>query len=196
MCGNDVLIVGDFNIRQYKPDIDKNEVYADCKLNELLSIINAAGLHSHNTILNHQNNTLDLVLSNLDSIVVHRGSSLTDIPDAYHPPLEIVIHPKLRLKHAAKELRASHQISNNVQRLNFAKGDFLKLHTTIKSINWSPLYSMQNVNNAAKFLQEKIYNAVSLAVPVCRNKNKSKSQYPIWFTQEILKTLKKKRRKE
>ena len=29
MHGNDVLIVGDFNIRQYKPDIDKNEVFTD-----------------------------------------------------------------------------------------------------------------------------------------------------------------------
>jgi len=192
MHGNDVLIVGDFNIRQYKPDIDKNEVFTDDRLNELISIINTAGLHSYNTVFNHQNNTLDLVLSNLDPIVVHRGSSLIDKPDVYHPPLEIVIHPGSRLKFCSKKLHTIHQNSNTVQRLNFAKGDFLKLYRMVEAINWSPLYAMKDVNHAANFIQEKLYNAVSQTVPMY--KNKTKLQHPPWFTRDILKTIQKKKK--
>ena len=189
--GNDVLIVGDFNIRQFKPNIDRNGVVRNARLNELLLIIDAAGLYSHNSILNHQDNTLDLVLSNLRSVVVEKGSSLTGKSDVYHSPLEITIPPVSRSNNRSNQ-HVSPQNGNDKQRLNFAKGDFLKLYGAIKSINWTPLYAESDVNIAGKILQEKMYNTVSQAVPTY--KIKTKSQYPSWFTHGIIQTIRQKER--
>ena len=89
--GKDILLVGDFNIHNFQPDTDTKAVANDARLNELLCIISAAGLHSYNNILNYQSKTLDLVLSTLNTVMVTEGISLTERPDKYHPPLEITI---------------------------------------------------------------------------------------------------------
>ena len=87
-----ILVVGDFNICQFQSEIDENET-KDARLNKLLHVIDVAGLFSYNTIKNHQWKTLDLVLSNLQSIKVSEGSLLIHLPDEYHPPLEIELLP-------------------------------------------------------------------------------------------------------
>ena len=55
MKGKDILIAGDFNIRDFKPNTDRNVVTRDARLNELSCIIDVAQLHSYNNYT--RNNT-------------------------------------------------------------------------------------------------------------------------------------------
>ena len=132
MQEKDILLVGDFNIRAFTPEISKNEMMNNSKLRELFCFTRAAGLQSHNNVLNHQGKTLDLVLSNLRTVTVTEASPLAEPPDKYHPPLDIVLQISSR---STKHTIMSHTIDSNTNtlpRLNFPKGDYLKLYNTIK----------------------------------------------------------------
>ena len=133
--GYDVFVLGDFNIHHFALDEKEENETRDDRLEELLYYINVTGLQSHNTITNHQNKTLDLVLSNSNSIVVTRSISLTKYPDKYHPPLEISFLHTIRTKKASLKQNYSCHTTNAEQRLNFARGDFLKLYNAIRDIN-------------------------------------------------------------
>ena len=89
--GHDILIAGDFYIREFKIATDNRSTTRDPRLNELLSIMQITGLQSYNSVHNHQGKTLDLVLSNLDSLTVSESTSIVEHPDRYHPPLEITL---------------------------------------------------------------------------------------------------------
>ena len=74
------------------------------------------------------------------------------------------------------------------QRLNYARGDFLKLYYIIKSHDRTALYDITNVHDAANYFQEKMLEAVCQAVP--RTKKSPYSRYPPWLTCEIIRTIK------
>ena len=115
-----------------------------------------------------------------------RGTSLINNSDNYHPPLEISLQSTVCRNKITQTLKNEHK--NYSTRLNYAKGDFLKLYCTVQSIDWTPLYSMCNTNQAANFLQEKMYSAVCDAVP--QSRQRAESCYPPWFTCHIIRLIK------
>ena len=129
--GKDVLILGDFNVSNFESSMQVREGCAsDRRLVELIELLNITGLSSCNTVRNHLGRTLDIVLSNV-SAMVEQGASLTSYPDAYHPPLEIILgkrHPRAKTKNSVIsncELQESETFP--VPR-NFAGADFFAMY--------------------------------------------------------------------
>ena len=189
--GHDVLIAGDFNIREFKIATDNRSTTRDPRLNELLSIMQITGLQSYNSVPNHQGKTLDLVLSNLDSLIVNEGSSIVKHPNRYHPPLEITLQ-KTKHYHYPKETlirkQENKQDTKDYSRFNYAKGDYLKLYHAVQSIDFSPLYEIRDVDHATSFFQDKMLDAVDKSVP--QFKKRTEPRYPKWFTCDTIRSIK------
>ena len=90
---DDVLLLGDFNLPTFKTEhILQNQVASnDHKITTMYDFICVNDLTSHNKILNISANTLDLVISNRDTLDVERSDSIIAREDSFHPPLRITM---------------------------------------------------------------------------------------------------------
>lgn len=198
--GADIIILGDFNIPSFNHQkYTEIEAVSDKRLLELFDLFQIANLLSFNTVVNHQGKTLDLILGNVLGIVVTPGDSLVRHVDKYHPPLQVNVH-NIKIgnkmnenKERRAEVRRSISQPLNVQRkLNYAKADFYALYRKIEKINWEPLYSIDKPDRAAEHVQKEIYKVIIETVP--EKKTRGNHKYPIWFTREIISTIRAKER--
>ena len=168
--GKEILVVGDFNVPSFyfwygkhmneKKDIIPNTVITDKRSLELIDLMNIAGLMSYNSVNNHQNKTLDLVLSNIPSLSVIKGRSFTNLADKYHPPIEIEInnviahHTRAPPTSSTQEfpIPSTTKIHDEsplrqpfIRSLNYAKANFDALYSGLKNINWEALYKIKIV---------------------------------------------------
>ena len=215
--GIDMLILGDFNVpffyhwycRGMNEVVRKSSdmMRIDARSAELIDLVHVAGLRSHNKIVNHQNRTLDLVLSNLSTLSVLKGDSLITCTDAYHPPIEI----KLDINGVTRYSKSTNSLPTNIQNsnrnndsgdknwvncceLNYAKADFRRLYKGIKDIDWEPLYKIMSSDEAAEYLNDKMYGAVRGAVPIKKIRSGNTHKYPIWFNKNVIKMIRAKER--
>jgi hypothetical protein len=74
---------------------------------------------------------------------------------------------------------------------NFKKANFLVLYQTLFHSDWNRLYNFKDVDMAVDYFYEMIYRAFSMHVPK-RNKI-IKSEYPNWFTRDVIQMIKQKK---
>lgn len=172
------VICGDFNL----PTIDWSDVShplaTRAKDRLLISFMELCSLSQRNTIVNHTNNLLDLVLSNIDhsSLIVNNSLGFVT-PDLYHPPLEISleIQPSINARAAT------------ISKRNFYRTDFESLSYHLEQIDWSSKLRLLNSNEAASVFYHMLIRLIDEFVPM---KVPAKRSYPVWFTSVIINTLK------
>ena len=79
----------------------------------------------------------------------------------------------------------------DVKRYNFRKANFNLLYELIYSQDWSFIDDFSDVNTAIESFYEKLYALFDIAVPTYKN-TKSKYTYPTWYSQDLIKNIKRK----
>ncbi|XP_063929874.1 uncharacterized protein LOC135142136 [Zophobas morio] len=107
--------------------------------------------------------------------------------DKHHPCLltQISIADSKEVPFNTKEI-----YNNNCHRYNFLKADLPNLHCEFGRINWNDITEIKDVNCAVDHLNGKMYNLFDKFVP--RVKVRSSTNFPRWFTSEIIKDIKTK----
>ena len=176
LYGNNIVILGDFNI----PNLSSGGP----KVDVLSNFAQLFALDQYNHVYNSNNAILDLVLSNI-SCRVNRELFPLVKEDSYHPSLNI----SLSLSDFCK--KSTFPINLAQQKYNFRKANFPLLYDMILYIDWSDLYTSNDVNESCNQLYETLYGIIEVCVPKSIIRKRS---FPVWFTSEIIKCTKRKHR--
>lgn len=173
-CGvlnSNIIMLGDFNI----PEIINSDVHSNIsvKVKELTIFANFYNLKNVNNIINIQNKTLDLILTNMNIDVIRESEPLVE-EDKFHPALELSVNINFNKK-----------VNNNVNtnNYNFKKANFVGLYSELNTIDWSFLEVDTNVNNTVDLFYEHLYVIMNKYIPKFKKRS---SSYPLWFTPEMI----------
>ena len=177
-----ILIVGDFNAggfnweeKSFNPNCP---FYSKLKMQSILKFIDYMNLDQLNQGIPGQN-TLDLILSNYDQLVVGHTQSALVKEDRYHPTLEITIRGNNWLK--------NHE---NTKSFYFPTGDYKSLYLQIQEHNWSGVLLNTTIDAAAESFNCAILKAMRDNIPLRKSRV---PRYPKWFSRRLITLLKLKR---
>ncbi|KAJ3660858.1 hypothetical protein Zmor_005287 [Zophobas morio] len=143
------------------------------------------GLNQHNNVLNSNGKTLDLILTNIKSIInVDREAFPWVQEDRHHPALSI------NTTLIDVETVQSFPSADNIK-YNFKRANFINLYDDFINLNWSFLDSATDVNEALSLFYDNIYKSIDKFVPKVKCYT---SKYPIWYTPDIKANIKIKER--
>lgn len=180
LSNEQLIILGDFNLHIYGENFDLSTGNEICK--QLMFFCNLHNIVLKNNILNCDNRTLDLVLSNIDSMGVKEEHPVVK-KDKYHPPLGIDFELLI-------EKKTNFSCNNQGGKFyNFKNVDYLKLYTAVRNIKWDSVYSCSDVDLAVDNFYSSLYSALDSNVPLRKN---VKRKYPIWYSPVTIKLIKDK----
>ncbi|VEN56997.1 unnamed protein product, partial [Callosobruchus maculatus] len=110
-------------------------------------------------------------------------SSASDIllpVDSHHPPLEVSFTIQAEL--GKFDL-------NEIRKYNFRQADMRILYNDIADLDFAPIYSLSNINEACDQFYEILYSAIDRSVPRTLPRNNC---YPPWFNASIISKIKQK----
>lgn len=173
------IILGDFNL----PHLFRGQIQTDVDV-LMRGFMNLNGVRQFNSVGNCIGRTLDLVLSNVDISQVCRSSNTLVREDAYHPALEMMVnfneerakvgHPKLFT-------------------YNFKKGNFILLYNLLRECDWTNVLTASDVDASVEHFYNKLYFCLDASVPkYVVGKRVSSLAYPLWFSPELKKKIKRK----
>lgn len=164
-----LLIGGDFNLNSANINVNAS----------FQCLLVSCGLQQVNTVVNIDGRTLDLILVTepLGEIALERAIDVITTPDVYHPPIEIQIQRYFRPK--CKPLS---EVSSSNE-WNFYKADFQTLYVKLALIDWKPLLTINDANQAVT----KFYDLVNICIDSCvpikqRMAVHPRYCYPVWYT--------------
>lgn len=176
------LIIGDFNITNYASHFDHSKT--DANSITLYNFISISGMMQLNFIRNKDNRILDLALSNQECSVNKCEEPFVP-EDNYHPALDISISFKCRPKKPKDTLS-----SGCTPQYNFLQANFLTLYDSLLHIDWTPLDSFSDPNEACDYFYSILYTTLDLHVPKTTRRHSDK--YPPWFSNAIIRDIKRK----
>lgn len=176
---NNVIIIGDFNLPDYKDEDFINNIVANNALEQLKHFTDFNNLRNFNSILNFQDKTLDLVLSNTVVNVFKIDEPLV-VEDKYHPALQINVNV------SSKKL---HNMCPVIDAYNFRRANFIELYSELSNTDWSQLVN-KDVNKSVELFYNQLYKIMDNCIPKLK---KSKNSYPCWFTLEMIRLSKNKK---
>lgn len=178
-----VLVVGDFNL----PELSKHFLYNKPNILPPLEDyfhekMNYFNLSQKNEVCNLNGYYLDLVLTDLPKCVVTASDFALLTPDPHHPCLTLEI----------PVFRATMGNIAVTESFHFQKADSVMLYHALAAIDWTYLYSMNDVNEALTYFYI-ILNAIFIQyVPIIKITHGNKD--PIWYNKEIKTLIKAKER--
>ncbi|XP_050309348.1 uncharacterized protein LOC126745517 [Anthonomus grandis grandis] len=128
---------------------------------------------------------LDLVLSNMQiTSLEHCGNPILD-EDQYHPALSMVL--PISLNHIK-----NHHYINYEYIYDYSMGDFYRLYTLLREVNWAELERADNVDMCTHVFYQKVYECLDLAIPRKKVKigTRKLKSFPKYFSQELKKNIK------
>lgn len=181
-----ILLIGDFNVPKIEWSMSSTGSLAPSLLSrcnnslEILDLISFGNLTQYNSIKNHHNKILDLVLSTDPnrSISVNAANDYLVAIDQYHPPLEIVLLTQVDYLPEFKN-----------RKYNFRKANFSLIRHELENINWNFIETIpldQSVKHFYDILNEIIHNHTPL-----NNKN---YKFPFWYDRSLKNLISKKER--
>lgn len=177
----DFIIVGDFNLPNLTSTSSDNIGNKVNIFRHFASVLNARQL---NNIVNINNRTLDLVLSNLNcDVCVNYCESPLVSEDPHHPALSISFQQSLPRRPVRFPLA-------NSPSYDFSRASYPTLYDDLLNINWSSLSHFNDVDLAVEHFYHVLEGTLIKHVP--QKRVKTKSHYPAWFTNEIKTHLKTK----
>lgn len=180
-----VVIIGDFNL---------NSCSVNVKFN-FNSFCDYSGLQQHNIVYNKCDGMLDLVLSNFnpEQVLVSEGSEPLVPIDKYHPALEVTLRFQCDAVARSPSSPPRTRRPGAFPNWDWHKADFLGLYTALKSLDWSDMLSMAEVDDAVELFYHRIYNCISQYVPIkSRYMPNYKYVYPKWFNADIIRNIREK----
>lgn len=174
-----VMIIGDFNL-----PLITNSQFNFGSGGELYLIfknfLQFYNFHLFNDIVNSNNKTLDLVISNLSSIKVVRLDDFLVPIDNHHPVLSV----GLSVSKGKWRVAPPNEVN-----YNFSKVNFHQLYVSFREASWDRVMEMSNVEESVACFYEVFYS--------CLNQHTSKrtrriSKYPSWYNNEIISNIKRK----
>lgn len=179
-----IIILGDLNL--YSASLNINNYY--CYFQSFCS------LSEKNVVRNVYGGMLDVVLiQESDIFPEYTCVSETDgivSPDAYHPPLTIEV--RMRTSFHADLLEPSN--INPCGDWNFKQCDFNQLFSLLSESAWDTVFQAKDVSSAAGNLYRVIYDIFDLCIPKKRRNNIRSRRFPVWFTYDIIRDIKRKSR--
>jgi hypothetical protein len=170
------VIIGDFNL----PGTDWANERSDLKGRELMDTVQEEGFEQLVSFPTHtKGNILDLVLSNCPEKIL-------DIEDvgrlghSDHCMLKVVI-----------EFNPS-TTERPAPRFNWSKADTETMKRDISEVNWRLELEDRTVEESWRFFRKKLSETVEKNIPKCGERTKLKNP---WMTREILRLIRRKRRK-
>lgn len=184
---DDVFLFGDFNqgaIRWSKSTVDaslKPNNYDSANATALVDFLSAYDLKQFNHVVNHQQKTLDLVLSNSScGIMIQKSQNVISRVDLYHPPLEIhlslqgprVLTPRYTPRH------------------NFFRADYEAINNCLDEVDWNSEFDRcLTVDDIVSRFYAIVNQVIAENVPVQRQ---YKKKYPPWFSVNLILMLREK----
>lgn len=164
------ILVGDYNLPSAK--LNNSESYFNNKLSYL-------DFSQYNNIKNIKNVTLDLVISN---------SFLINIEKIYVPIVPIdLMHPPINI-HFKIDHNEILPFNNKI--FNWKSGDYISITNYLGSIEWNKHFQDNDVNDNLNFFYSQINYVIDLFIPKL---NRYNTKYPIWFSKELIYTIKQKK---
>lgn len=180
---NRLLILGDFNLPEIK-GIHNNFLFSSLIAKGLYNFMSMFNLVSYNNVLNSNNTTLDLVISNIASVSVCQCDNPILPLDNYHPALIVNLH----LSQTNENKTKHHLKLCNKSYYCYKEANFFDLYTKLRCCDWSSLYSVKNIETAVDEFYRLVYNIFDQCIP--KKDSIIKSKYPCWFTKEIICSIK------
>jgi hypothetical protein len=177
--GHRILLVGDFNISHYSPDLPIDSIGNDQKLSILYNYLNFFEVKQFNNVPNHHGRYLDLIICN-ESCEITKANDILTAEDPHHPSLCIT------LKHVSIANRSFCNLK--YKQWNFKKANIQQLYDNLSKINWSFLHNCDNVNYACLLFYNKLYSVFDTCV--AKTHCGSSKSFPPWFTANIIKMIK------
>lgn len=181
---SEFLLLGDYNLPaaswaccselgQYPPS-------GDGKFNCIRNLCNLLNLKQKNCVTNVDNRSLDLVLSKVPNLAVCQSFDIFVECDTYHPPLSI----NVPLNNKFTNLKYSGTV------YDFKKCDFDSICDYLQHQDWSFLHTISDLETIVNIFYKVLYTAIDTFVP---KKKLYCSSYPVWFTKELIESIKNKK---
>lgn len=174
-----IVIIGDFNLNLIE-NSKFNFVTGGDMYRYFQNFLQFYNLSLYNDIVNINNRTLDLVISNLKGLTVDKSSESLVPIDNHHPVLLVSLALSKGKWHSAPFNEISY---------NFSKVDFLQLYMTIRNADWNCVLEKNNVDDAVACFYEVFYSCLNQHT---RASSQRLSKYPYWYTVEIVSKIKEK----
>ncbi|KAH9632136.1 hypothetical protein HF086_002643 [Spodoptera exigua] len=111
--------------------------------------------------------------------------------DNYHPPLDIYFerNHQLTQQNSVKSSPCNVDVQKD---WNFAKANFELMYKRISETSWQEIVGACNVNEAVDCFYNSIYSIYDECVPKKFRSSKPTRRYPVWYTADLIKSLKQK----
>ena len=179
-----LILAGDYNLPNIEWGNDGMGLTAKYPDNspavDLINCLSFHNMYQCNNLLNSRSVTLDLVLSNLSTVVV--GSPIEEIlPDSIH-------HRAISFN---IPLCSSIKPSNYEEYyFDFKNGNYILMNDLISRVDWRCLESLSPDESIGHFY-DVLYSALNVCVPLKRYKT---SSFPGWFSAELRSLIIEKKR--
>jgi len=174
------LIIGDFNIPGIQNFFTSGR--SDVFTTTLIDFLNFNNLVQCNTICNHNDRLLDLVLyKDANSVFVDKSIVPLVSEDPHHPALDI----KLNIRDTPIPSMTK---CEKYKRFDFKSANLANLYHEIGNISWHDVYSSDNVNYALDAFYCKLYAAIHKHVPI-KSLNYKYQTFPTWFSISTIKLI-------
>lgn len=179
-----VIVMGDFNL--YSASQNVRDTYD--------LFISSCDLIQHNTVINGLGRLLDLVLSKSNQFILNITESEASLvtPEVHHVPLDIEITiNKFRSRNVTNKHDSAVYVGRTFR--NFKKASFVDLYVQLFNTDWAPVYMSSDTNEAVTLFYDLIYDVFNCTVPYRTNYIKKSSNYPAWYSSELITLLKVKK---
>lgn len=172
-----VIMLGDFNL----PHFLKENCEKSILMQQFLSIHN---LKQYNSVSNHMDRFLDLVIANVD-VFVNDASDMSLVPvDRYHPALNVSLY--------IEKVKNQNQYTNKYT-YNYSQGNFLLLHHLIEQCDWSNVLACRDASACLDAFYINMYRCLDASIPKYKvRENVNMPRYPTWFSIDLVRTIQKK----
>jgi hypothetical protein len=184
------IILGDFNLYSCSDNINNYFEYfrVFCDSDQ------------KNRVSNCNFRQLDLVLCGkdmADEVSVREADEALVPVDAYHPPLAVTARGRRAPLGCVHTSRFPEVLTPNKQeraeQWNFGKANFDNMYALLIAIDWTPLYSMGEPEDALEYFYTLVYRIIDDSAPTKKPKVlNGRYSYPEWYTKDIIKCIQQK----
>ena len=170
------FFIGDFNL----PEIDWMDNTGPRKYLNFLDTCQEHGLEQMVTFPTHKKgNTLDLVLTNNPDIVI-LTEDCGSLGGSDHSMLFIELNCTVG------------NLPNQESRRNWRRGNYDQIKLNIENVKWQEEMANLDTEQAWQYFTTVLNKSIETNIPVTRQQNHNQ---PIWMTRDLLRIVRKKRRK-
>lgn len=173
-----IVLLGDYNLPAIQwSSVSDGVVSHFGKLEaDALANFSYLNLKQFNTIKNHKNSILDLVLSNsADVCVAREQSTLVPIDYLYHPALLI----------STPIYENNEPLYYNESKYDYVNCDYNIIRSSLANVNWDLVFKDLHINEAVNIFYYNVFKTINSN---CNKITYFASKHPIWFS-SFLKNL-------